>query len=104
MSARAPQDTSPVRACMRLAGLHEGPYLLVNGPRFQRSRMQNPVRQRLRFVDMTSTPLADGTRRVVVEVEWMGASHRGEAMGTGTLEGDLRATGEATVAAARAAT
>lgn len=66
--------------------------------------MQNPVRQRLRFVDMTSTPLADGTRRVVVEVEWMGASHRGEAMGTGTLEGDLRATGEATVAAARAAT
>jgi hypothetical protein len=66
--------------------------------------MQSQTRQRLRFVDMTSTPQSDGTRRVVVEVEWMGAHHRGEAMGTGTLEGDLRATGEATVAAARAAT
>src|SRR6185503_6200465 len=67
--------------------------------------MQNaPVRQRLRFVDLTSTPQPDGTSRVVVEVEWKGEPYRGEAMGTGTLEGDLRATGEATVSAARAAT
>jgi hypothetical protein len=39
-----------------------------------------------------------------VEVEWKDSVYRGEAMGTGTLEGDLRASGEATVAAARAAT
>lgn len=67
--------------------------------------MQNaPRRERLRFTGLSYTPQPDGSRRVVVEVEWKDSVYRGEAIGTGTLEGDLRASGEATVAAARAAT
>jgi hypothetical protein len=63
-----------------------------------------PRRERLRFTGLSYTPQPDGSRRVVVEVEWKDSVYRGEALGTGTLEGDLRASGEATVAAARAAT
>jgi hypothetical protein len=65
--------------------------------------MQTPRRERLRFTGLTYTPQSDGSRRIVVEVEWKESVHRGEALGTGTLEGDLRASGEATVAAVRAA-
>jgi hypothetical protein len=63
-----------------------------------------PRRERLRFAGLSQHAQPDGTRRIVVELEWRGVTYRGTATGTGTPEGDLRATGEATVAAARFAT
>lgn len=59
---------------------------------------------RLRFAGLAKQDLADGSRRVRVDLEWLGRVHTGEAEGTGSLEGDLRAAGEATASAASAAT
>jgi hypothetical protein len=67
--------------------------------------MQTPSkRERLRLAGLSYKPLPEGGRLIVVELEWRGTIHRGEAIGTGTLEGDLRASGEAAAAAAGAAT
>jgi hypothetical protein len=63
-----------------------------------------PKRERLRLAGLSSKPLPEGGRLIVVELEWRGTMYRGEAIGTGTLEGDLRASGEAAAAAAGAAT
>jgi hypothetical protein len=61
-------------------------------------------RERLRFAGLSYKPLPEGGRLIVVEVEWGDRVFRGEAIGTGTLEGDLRASGEAAARAAQAAT
>jgi hypothetical protein len=61
-------------------------------------------RERLRLTGLSFKPLPEGGRLIVVEVEWGDKVFRGEAIGTGTLEGDLRASGEAAARAAQAAT
>ena len=61
-------------------------------------------RERLRLAGLTYKPLPEGGRLIVVELEWDDQVFRGEAIGTGTLEGDLRASGEAAARAAQAAT
>lgn len=61
-------------------------------------------RERLRFAGITRRPTAEGGVSLVVELEWSGTGIRGEAPGTGSTEGDLRASGEAAIRAARAAT
>jgi hypothetical protein len=61
-------------------------------------------RERLRLTGLSYKPLAEGGRLIVVELEWDDKVFRGEAIGTGTLEGDLRASGEAAARAAQAAT
>jgi hypothetical protein len=59
---------------------------------------------RLRLSGLSYKPLPEGGRLIIVELEWGATIYRGEAIGTGTLEGDLRASGEAAAAAAAAAT
>lgn len=61
-------------------------------------------RERLRLMGLSYKPLPEGGRLIVVELEWDEKVFRGEAIGTGTLEGDLRASGEAAARAAQAAT
>ena len=63
-----------------------------------------PGRGRLRFESLSYEPYPDGSSRVSVALEWMGMLHWGKATGTGTMEGDLRASAEAALAAAEAAT
>jgi hypothetical protein len=62
------------------------------------------IRERLRFAAISHRSRPDGTGLITVELEWGGTVYRGEAIGTGSVEGDLRASGEATTAAAQAAT
>jgi hypothetical protein len=67
--------------------------------------MQTPSkRERLRLASLSFRPLPEGGRLIVVELEWGESIFRGQAVGTGTLEGDLRASGEAAAKAAQAAT
>jgi len=61
-------------------------------------------RERLRFEDISYDSFPDGSTRVRVRLEWEGTLHIGEAHGSGTLEGDLRASAEATLKAASTAT
>lgn len=61
-------------------------------------------RERLRLAGISHRSRPDGTRLVIVRLEWGGVTYTGEAAGTGSPEGDLRASGEATVAALRSAT
>jgi hypothetical protein len=61
-------------------------------------------RERLRLLGISHRSLSDGARLVTVELEWGSVVFTGEAIGTGSMEGDLRASGEAAAAAAQAAT
>jgi hypothetical protein len=60
-------------------------------------------RERLRFQGLQPKRGPEGERVLEVELEWQGTSYTGQATGTGSVEGDLRATGEATLAAVEAA-
>jgi hypothetical protein len=61
-------------------------------------------RERLKLAGLSFKPFPEGGREIIVELEWGESLFRGVALGTGTLEGDLRASGEAAAKAAQAAT
>jgi hypothetical protein len=61
-------------------------------------------RERLRFQGIHQTRGPEGERVLEVELEWQGTSYYGRSTGIGSIEGDLRAVGEATVDAVEAAT